>query len=72
MQEDCEAREEVQQRQAALAQYQMFRRFLATQEEAGRSASNSSNDTWLDLIPSTSSMGDSRPDSAQREHDQRL
>ena len=61
IQEDCEAREAKQQRQAELAQFQLFQRFLATQAEVGRSTSNSSNDTWQDVIPPPSSMeGDSR------------
>ena len=50
-----------QQLQAELAQYQLFWRFFATQEEVGRSTSDSSNDTWQDVIPPTFSMeGDSR------------
>ena len=39
------AREVEQQQQVELAQFQMFQRFLATQEEAGRSGSDSSNHT---------------------------
>ena len=62
IQEDCEAREVEQHRQAELAQYRMFRRFIASQEVVEQSASDSSNDTLQDGIPPTSSMeGDSRP-----------
>ena len=57
-----------QHQQAELAQYRMFRRFLASQEEAGRSTSNSSKDTWQDVIPPTSTMEeDSRPYLAMNE-----
>ena len=41
-----EGREVEQQQQATLAQFQMFQRFLAHQEEAGRLMDDSSNDTW--------------------------
>ena len=50
-----------------LAQFQIFQRFLANQEEAGRSTDDSSNDTWQDILPPTSSIGDSRPDLAMTE-----
>ena len=54
-----------QHRQAELAQYQMFRRFIASQEVVEQSISDSSNDTWQSVIPPTSSMeGDSRSVSA--------
>ena len=54
--EDREAREVEQQQQLQLAQFAMFQRFLATQAEMAQSTSDSSNDTWQDVMPPPSSM----------------
>ena len=46
----------------------LFRQFLATQAEVGQLTSNSSNDTWQDVIPTPSSMeGDNSNGSAMNQ-----
>ena len=66
--EDCEAREAEQHRQAELAQFMLFQQFLATQAEVGQSTSDSSNDTWQDVISPPSLMeGDSNNSSAMNQ-----
>ena len=50
-----EAREVEDQQQETLAQFQLFREFLANQDAAGRLLDDSSNDTWQDILPPPSS-----------------
>ena len=58
-QEDREARDR-QRRQSERDQYQLYLRFVASQEASARSVSNTSSDTWQDVIPPTPSMEGNR------------